>query len=105
MRSREHGPSHQAEAGKEQRPNSPTEWEVRNSSTNVSGEVVEPGGLKIQGRKDTWAARRTTKRWLGGAVRLGTTAPSWNPPAPLGDHGSNEGPLQGAGGERRGLPR
>ncbi|KAJ1118709.1 hypothetical protein NDU88_006897 [Pleurodeles waltl] len=48
-------------------------------------------------------------RWLGGAVRLGTTAPSWNPPLDsAGDRGRSEGPLTGglasAGGERRGPP-
>ncbi|KAJ1128402.1 hypothetical protein NDU88_006781 [Pleurodeles waltl] len=79
-RSREHDPSHHAEAGKEQRPNSLAEREARNSSANVSGEDAEPDGLKVRGRKDTWAARRDTNRWLGGAVHPGTTDPSWNPP-------------------------
>ncbi|KAJ1175873.1 hypothetical protein NDU88_001158 [Pleurodeles waltl] len=78
-RSREHSPSHQAEEGKEQPPNSLTEQEAQNSSTNVSGEDAELGGLKVRGRKDTWATRHDTNGWLRGAVRPGTTAPSWNP--------------------------
>ncbi|KAJ1079758.1 hypothetical protein NDU88_000012 [Pleurodeles waltl] len=86
MRSREHSPSHQAEAGKEQHPNSLTEREAQNSSMNVSGEDAELGGLRVRGRKDTRAARRATNRWLGGAVRPWTTAPFWNPrSAQLGD--------------------
>ncbi|KAJ1081528.1 hypothetical protein NDU88_001708, partial [Pleurodeles waltl] len=50
-RSREHGTSHQAEAGKDQRPNSLAEREAQNSSTNVSGEDTELCGLRAEAEK------------------------------------------------------